>query len=215
MLSSVDVSDDTVIVDANKSPFASTNPHDAICYSNSSYSKSHVPNAVVEHRSARARDPFPYVFTNARTFTQSSSVNAPTVAHVAMSQLRQSRAVVESVVGPKTNTQRLQSSTFTSFTAQQITKTQSSQPWAKNFVTYADRSIAIVSDFLHLYDTSRDAPSGFARNDGLRRSIGEYDRMDVGDGGRSVLGDAEDRILRAIALGDGVAAQSAAVGLVK
>jgi hypothetical protein len=49
----------------------------------------------------------------------------------------------------------------------------------------------------------------------LRRSIGEYDRMDVGDGGRSVLGDAEDRILRAIALGDGVAAQSAAVGLVK
>ena len=66
-----------------------------------------------------------------------------------------------------------------------------------------------------MYDTSRDAPSGFARNDGLRRSIGEYDRMDVGDGGRSVLGDAEDRILRAIALGDGVAAQSAAVGLVK
>jgi hypothetical protein len=216
VLSSVDVPD-VADVAVNKFPFASTNPHDAICASNSSYSKSHVPNAVVEHRSARALGPSPTARTNARTFTQSSSANAPVVAHVAMSQLRQSRTVVASIVGPKTKTQRLQSSTRASFTAQQNTNTQSSHPCAKNVDTYADRSIAIVSDFRHLYATSRETPSGSARNDGLRRAIGASVSTDVGDGGRAVFdaGDAEDMILATTALGDGVAAQSAAVGLAK
>lgn len=69
---------------------------------------------------------------------------------------------------------------------------------------YVDCFIVIVFDFLYLYDMLCDVLSGFVWNDGLCCLIGEYDRMDVGDGGCLVLGDVEDRILCVIVLGDGV-----------